>query len=623
VIFLYGLLAGTVQASAGENSGSIFKGGSIFGQGLGFSGGAKKFLPADQAFMFTADVLDGQDITAHWQIADGYYLYRSKFSFQFKGAEGASIGAPVFPAGKFKQDEYFGRMEVYKHAVNIALPLKRNTTGRLPVVLEVRYQGCADAGFCYPPQKKRIDLVLPATGGAGAALRPTAATPLADMPEQDRIAHSLASQSTWLSLLGFFGFGLLLAFTPCVFPMLPILSSIIVGQRQQVSTRRAFMLSASYVLAMALTYTLAGIAAALFGSNLQIMFQNPWVLASFSAVFVVLALSMFGLFQLQLPTALQSRFSALSRRREGSSTYSAAMMGFFSALIVGPCVAPPLAGILIYIGISGDAWRGGLSLFFLSLGMGLPLLVFGTSAGKLLPRAGPWMDVIKNSFGVMLLAVAIWLLERIIPAELTLLLWAALLIMVAVYLGAFDRLEGVVTGWRRFWKGAGAMVFIYGVVLIVGAAGGGVDVLHPLQGLRLAGTQMSTGAKARQPVQVFRPVKGTDGLMQAVQAAAANARPVMVDFYADWCIDCKRMERRTFTDPAVRQSLQQMSLLQADVTANDADDKRLLKQYGLYGPPAILFFDRQGRELKQYRLVGFLDPADFNRHVQAALAAML
>ena len=618
------LLAMPVHAIEMQKTGSLFSTVPGANKGAGFAN-PKTFLKPDKAFIFTAEVRDADTVVARWQIADGYYLYRDKFSFRFKDDVPLTIGEPRFPKGKYKEDEYFGRMEVYYHQVEVVLPLQRQTEGRLPAVLEVRYQGCADQGFCYPPMKQSIDLVIPGSG----ALLPTAGTtgpagPGVALPEQDRIARSLASDSLWLSLLGFFGFGLLLAFTPCVLPMLPILSSIIIGQGKEVSTRRAFLLSSSYVMAMALTYTAAGVTAALFGSNLQIMFQNPWVLGSFSALFVLLALSMFGLYQIQMPAALQSRLAAISQRQAGGTYVGSGVMGFLSALIVGPCVAAPLAGILIYIGMTGDAWLGGLSLFALSMGMGVPLIVFGTSAGKLLPRVGPWMDTIKNIFGVMLLAVAIWLLERIIPAPVTLLLWAALLIIIAVYMGAFDRLDQEASRWRRLWKGSGLVMSVYGVILIVGAASGGDDVLQPLQGMRLSSGTAGGGAVAESRSEpLFKQVKGLEGIRREVMAAAARNQPVMVDFYADWCIDCKRMEKRTFSDPRVRASLDRMVLLQADVTDNDPADQALLKQYGLFGPPAILFFDSRGNELRQFRLVGFLDPEAFSGHARAALANMI
>jgi thiol:disulfide interchange protein DsbD len=581
------------------------------GERLGLIKSEPVFLEPDRAFVFSADVPAAGSISTQWQIADGYYLYRDKFTFRFKEAPAdVTLGAAEFPQGEFKVDEFFGRMEVYRRQVQALLPVMRRENAPATVVLEVGYQGCADQGFCYPPMKQAVSLELPSTDAAATSSPVSGAAGGSAL--QDRIAQSLAQGNLWLNLAGFFGFGLLLAFTPCVFPMIPILSSLIIGQRTQVTTRRAFLLSLSYVLAMALTYTLAGIAAGLFGNNLQAAFQNPWVLGSISVVFVMLALAMFDIYQLQLPANWQVRLNGFSNRQSAGTYVGAAVMGFLSALVVGPCVAAPLAGILLYIGMSGDAVLGGVSLFVLSLGMGLPLLIIGTSAGKLLPRAGAWMGAVKAVFGVLMLAVAVWFLERIVPPPVSMLLWAALLIGAAVYLGAFDRMERGVAGWRRLWKGAGLIVFIYGVLLLIGAAGGGSDPLRPLQGTLIAAGNVPASQKLE-----FRPVKGVDGFRQAMAMAAG--RPVMLDFYADWCVDCKIMERRAFTDAQVHAALAGVVLLRADVTANDELDQELLKQFGLFGPPAILFFDANGTELRPFRLIGYSDPEAFTRHIRQAL----
>jgi thiol:disulfide interchange protein DsbD len=461
--------------------------------------------------------------------------------------------------------------------------------------------------------KQSVSLDLPVVTTASSAAPAPSSASAANTPLQNRIARSLKEDNLWLNLAGFFGFGLLLAFTPCVFPMIPILSSLIIGQGARVTTRRAFLLSLSYVLAMAVTYTLAGVAAALFGKNLQIAFQNPWILGSISVMFVLLALAMFDVYQFQLPAGWQARLNELSNRQSAGTYIGAAVMGFLSALVVGPCVAAPLAGILLYIGMSGDAVLGGISLFVLSLGMGLPLLIIGTSAGRLLPKAGPWMNTIKAVFGVLMLAVAVWFLDRIVPPAVGLLLWAVLLIGTSVYLGAFDRMERGVSGWSRLWKGAGLLIFIYGALLLVGAASGGSDPLRPLQG-SLVAADKSAAARSLE----FESIKGVAGLRQAI--AAAKGRPVMLDFYADWCVDCKIMERRTFSDAQVQAALANVTLLRADVTANDAMDQELLKQFGLFGPPALLFFNRSGDELEQFRLVGYIDPTGFLNHIRSALS---
>lgn len=606
------MAAGTAGAAADSLLGDL-------GRRLGLTEGSNEPLRPEQAFIFSAQSRDTATVVARWDIADGYYLYRQRFKFSLKDSPGLSLGAPVFPTGKMKDDPAFGRMEVYLHQVAIALPITRNTTAEQPLTLVAEYQGCAEFGFCYPPIKQEIRLTLPAgpasatpSPGPIAAVGPAEAV-IGPITDQDRYAASLASKTIWINMALFFGLGLLLCFTPCVLPMIPILSSIIVGQGSALTTRRAFLLSLTYVLAMALTYTVAGVLAGLFGANLQSWFQNPWILGGFAAVFVLLALAMFGLYDLQMPNAIQSRLSELANRQRGGSIVGVAVMGFLSALIVGPCVAAPLAGALIYIGQSGDAVLGGAALFALSLGMGAPLLLIGTSAGKWLPKAGDWMNTIKAVFGVMLLAVAIVLLERIVPAAVALLLWAALLVVSAVYMGALERLQPEANGWRKLWKGVGLLLLIYGGILIVGAASGGRDLFRPLQNLAVAGGNPAAATSRLE----FQRIKGLTGLQQAL--AASQGRPVMLDFYADWCISCKELEQQTFADPRVKATLAGVTLLQADVTANDTDDQALLKAYNLIGPPSILFFGPDGQERRPYRVVGFLNAEKFAAHAKAAL----
>ena len=549
----------------------------------------------------SARVEDPNTVRIDWDIADAYYLYRSKFQFHVKDPQGTSIGLVELAPGKVKEDEYFGKVEVYYQTANAVVGLQRTNLSAENMNLEVVYQGCADAGLCYPPIRKTIPLSLPAAIPA-AVSRPSSG----ELPEQDRIARALAGENIWLVLLGFFGFGLLLTFTPCVFPMIPILSSIIVGQGPELTTRRAFTLSLIYVLAMAATYTGAGVMAGLFGAgaNLQTAFQNPWVISTFSLVFVLLSLSMFGFYDIQFPAAWQAKLAELSNRQSGGSYIGVGVMGFLSALIVGPCVVAPLAGALIYIGQTGDAVLGGLALFALSMGMGAPVLVIGTSAGKLLPKAGPWMDTVKAIFGVVLLGVAIYLLERIVPPWVVLLFWAALLIVAAVYMGALDSLTPGVSGWRRLWKGTGTVMMIYGALLMIGAASGGKDVFRPLQGLT---ARTTADAEDLQ----FQRVKGLYALQVVLAGAAAQGKSVMLDYYADWCISCKEMEKYTFSDRGVKAALSNTIVLQTDVTANDAEDQELLKTFGLFGPPAILFFGADGQEQRQYRVVGFVPAEEF------------
>ena len=593
---------------------------SSFGQKL--SGGNKDpFLPLDQVFIFSAEIASPNSISASWNIADGYYLYRAKFRFAIKGPNedardiGITLGDISLPHGKEKHDESFGLSEVFIHEMVVQLPLQRTNLAATDITLVVGYQGCADAGFCYPPTKQEVLLSLPEA--TTAIETPTSSSDdSAFISDQDRYAKSLADGNIALSMLTFFGLGLLLTFTPCVFPMIPILSSIIAGQGSDITTRRAFWLSLIYVLAMAVTYTAAGIFAGLFGGNLQAAFQDPWILGAFSGVFVLLALSMFGFYELQLPQSLQSKLAEMSNKQQGGTFIGVGIMGFLSALIVGPCLAAPLAAALIYIGQTGDAVLGGAALFALSLGMGAPLLAIGTSAGKLLPKAGPWMDTIKAIFGVLLLGLAIWLLERIIPAAATLALWGILLIVCAIYLGAFNRLQPEAGGWRKFWKGTGIVVLIYGCMLLIGASSGGNNILQPLANLCVG-----EDCEAATPEHSlgFEQIKGLTGLQQALEKASQQNKYVMLDFYADWCISCIEMEKYTFSDSRVQAALADTILLQADVTANDEQDQALMNAFGLFGPPSMLFFDTSGQELAKYRLVGFLDASDFEAHVKTAL----
>jgi len=568
-------------------------------------------LPPDEAFRFFAEVKDGDTLWVSWQIADGYYLYREKFKLALLGATGVKLGSYEIPHGESKHDEEFGAVEVFHRDVGFAIPLSRADGQPVNVQLQANYQGCAEKGVCYPPMQKTASLNLPA-GSAGTKV--SAANLAEPVSEQDRIAFALQSDSAWATVLSFLGFGLLLAFTPCIFPMIPILSGIIVGNGHTITTSRAFMLSLSYVLASALAYTVFGILAGLFGSNLQMLLQKPEVIVAFSALFVLLALSMFGVYTLQMPEFIQSRVVSISNRQHGGTLTGAAIMGALSALIVGPCVAAPLAGALIYIGQTGDAVLGGLALFALGLGMGIPLLIIGASAGKLLPKAGIWMNAVKAAFGVGLLAIAVWLLERILPASVSMFLWALLLIIPAIYLGALDALPHPVSGWRRLWKGIGIVMLTYGVLLLIGVASDSTDPLQPLRGM------YATTAKASPPQSaIFKRVRNSDDLNEQVAAAEAAGKWVMLDFYADWCISCKEMERYTFANPKVQDALNNMVLLQADVTQNSADDQALLKRFGLIGPPATLFFGPDRAERKSLRVVGYMNADEFLGHLQKVL----
>lgn len=591
-------------------------GEDIFAKLRGLSGKQDEFLEPDRAFVLGVEAADADTIKASWDIAERYYLYRDKITFSAEG-QGVSLGDPRIPAGELKEDPYFGKVEIMKGSFDVELPFTRGASEATEIELTVGYQGCAEDGICYPPISKTVHVALtdpvetaaPIAGGADGTV----------ISETDRYAGLLSGGVTLTTLAAFFGVGLLLAFTPCVFPMIPILSGILIGQGHEATSRRALILSAVYVLAMALTYAIAGVAAGLFGSNLQVWFQKPAVIAGFAAVFVILALSMFGLFELQLPSRWQSRLSELSQRQQVGSLTGVGLMGVLSALIVGPCVAPALAGALIYIGRTGDAVLGGLALFAMALGMGMPLLIVGASTGHLLPRAGAWMDTVRRVFGVLMLALAIWFLERILPAPLVLALWAVLLIVCAVFLGAFDSLEPTASGSRRLAKGLGLGGGAYGVMLLVGAAAGHDDVWQPLSAFNVAGlgSPAPPSAVQRPGELTFIPVRGPDGLRSAI--ATATGRPVVLDFYADWCVECKQLEHETFSDEAVRRALDGAVLLRADVTRTDATDKALLKELGLFGPPAILFFDPSGNERRNYRLQGFVEPEPFLKHLDLAL----
>lgn len=566
-------------------------------------------LEPDDAFKFFAEVNDQQHIILNWQIADGYYLYQQQVEVTVINPQSIQLEAIEFPKGKRKVDEIFGDTVVYYHDLRLTQRLTNPLVKATNVTLNIRFQGCADIGVCYPPMNKTVSLSLQPTNHLNIT-QPTKPTP-SNISEQGRIAKALVDNTVWLTALTFLGFGLLLSLTPCVFPMIPILSGIIIGHGKSLTTRKAFYLSFSYVFASAITYALFGILAGLFGSNLQATFQNPWILSIFSGLFVLLALSMFGLYQIQLPNALQSKLSQLSQHQKNGSLWGSAIMGILSTLIVGPCVAAPLAGVLIYIGQTGDAVLGGLALFSLGLGMGIPLLIIGVSAGKLLPKAGHWMEPIKYFFGVLLLAVAIWLVERILPASITLLLWASLFIICAIYLNALDRLPENSSGWQKLSKGVGAILMIYGVILMLGAASGGSNPLKPL-----ANFSLSQKNNTLQHSLPFKRIQNIDDLQAALQLASQNKQFVMLDFYADWCVSCKEMEAFTFSEPSIQQALKNTQLLQADVTKNNEEDRALLNAFSLIGPPAILFFSPNGTEIKQHRVIGYMAADDFLKQLQ-------
>ena len=587
----------------------------------------EEFLDPDIAFVVIAKQGDNNTIKTNWLIQDGYYLYKDKISVSPADDTQITLGELPLPKGKEKEDEYFGRIVSIDHEFNSEIPITKLAANTNAVDLVFKYQGCAKAGLCYPPITKNIRVAIDSSGSTAAAAGLTSGSSSGTstgsgsefQSEQDKIAGTLASGKLLFTVFFFFGLGLLLAFTPCVFPMIPILSSIIVGQGDGITTSKAFSLSLIYVLAMAVTYTIAGVIVGLSGENIQVWFQNPWVISVFAGIFVLLSLAMFGFYELQMPSGIQSKLNNICSGQKQGSYAGAGIMGLLSALIVGPCVTAPLIGALIYIAETGNAWIGGIALFSLSMGMGAPLLVIGTSAGKILPKAGAWMDAVKAVFGVLLLGLAIWLLERILPAPIILLLAGALLIVSAIYLGALDAIKEGTTGWSKLWKGLGLISLVYGGILVIGAAGGSHSLLQPLQGI--ASTQQLSGNETRsnsssEHVLPFQQIKGIDGLRAALTQAASDGRPLMLDFYADWCVSCKEMESFTFSNSDVQNSLDNFVMLQADVTKNDAQDKELLKELGLFGPPAILFYDNTGNELRNYRVVGFMDAGKFSSHIE-------
>jgi thiol:disulfide interchange protein DsbD len=573
---------------------------------------AEEPLEPEQAYKFSARAVDAQTVEARWQIADGYYMYREKIRFSAEPGT-VKLGEARFPAGKVKDDEFFGKVETYRKEVKIRIPVEAN--GAATLTLKASSQGCWDQGVCYPPtpQQATIRLIaaaastpaaLPASVPAtpAAALpepAPAPAAPASDVDESSKIARLLSHGGFWVAIASFFGFGLLLCLTPCVFPMVPILSGIIVNHGHAVTHGRAFALSLAYVLGMAVTYAAVGVAAGFSGTLLSNALQNAWVLGAFGLVFVVLSLSMFGFYELQLPSALQSRLSEKANR-QGGSFGAIATMGALSALIVGPCVAAPLAGALLYIAQTKDAVLGGAALFAMALGMGAPLVAVGVFSRSLLPKAGPWMEAVKKFFGVVMLATALWLVTPVIPVWVQMLGWATLLIVPAIYLHALDGLPAHSSNWHRLWKGVGVLMLLGGTAMLAGVLGGSRDPLQPLGFLR-----SGAAAPAEAHPVAFERIASLAALDSRL---AKTDKPVMLDFYADWCVSCKEMEKFTFADPGVAQRLKQFTLLQADVTANSDDDKALLQRFGLFGPPGIIFF-AGGREIPGLRVVGY-QPAE-------------
>ncbi|MBW5290721.1 MAG: Cytochrome c-type biogenesis protein DsbD, protein-disulfide reductase [Candidatus Ruthia sp. Asou_11_S2] len=566
-------------------------------------------LPADDAFKFSVVAIDANTLLAKWTIHQEYYLYHDKFFFDIKGAK---FGDIVFPKGKIKDDEFFGKIEVHKGVLEVKIPLIN--VSNQPITFIVKYQGCWEGGVCYPPQEKTKDITLLSQVDDSnintAPEKPQAPSiEQVELNETDQITALLQQDNILLVLASFFGFGLLLSLTPCVFPMIPILSGIIVGQKGEVSTKKALIMSIVFVLSMSITYSIAGVLAGYFGENLQVLFQTPWILAIFSLIFVALAFSMFGYYEIQLPANLQGKITKISNGQEGGHLIGVAIMGFLSALIVGPCVAPPLAGALIYIGQTGDTLLGGLSLFVMSLGMGAPLVAIGAGISKL-PKAGGWMDNIKYVFGILMLAIAIYLLDRIISPLTSLVLWAMLTTISPIAMGALSTQTSTSSPWQRIFKALGLIILGYGILLWILVARGGGDMFQPLSG-------WGASSIATESVHIkFKRVKSVDELDQILAKAKSNNQIVMLDFYADWCISCKELERFVFSNASVvnEMAMANVIALQADVTENNANDKALMKRFGLVGPPAILFFNND-IENRLQRIIGEINAQDFLSHL--------
>ncbi|QYJ24802.1 protein-disulfide reductase DsbD [Achromobacter sp. ES-001] len=590
------------------------------------------FLEPEKAFVFSAKMAAPDTLELHYKVAPGYYMYRERFGITISPAGATTLGEAVYPKGEVKYDPTFEKdMEVFHKDVLIRVPVG---SGTAPFTLTLTGQGCADAGLCYPPMDSSVKLT-PVAGGYALAGGLLATAGQSSQPGQSTSAPAATGLGAlvnagdtgladalgglgWAKTAGvFLILGLLLAFTPCVLPMIPILSSIVLGGvAQPRPTRgRGLALAATYVLGMSVVYTALGVAAGLSGAGLAAWLQTPWILTLFAILLTVLALAMFDVFTFQMPSGVQAKLSERSSRVPGGRYTGALLMGALSALIVGPCVAAPLAGALLYISQTGDVILGGSALFAMAWGMGVPLLIVGASSGALLPKAGPWMDGVKRLFGMLLLGTAWWMLIPVVPTWVQMTGWAFLAVVSAVMLRAFDALPAGAGAGRMFAKGLGLLLALAAAAWLIGAASGGRDVLQPLSHLAARGEASVGTAVAKGDMQFTRVRNNAE-----LDALLAQSRqPVMLDFYADWCVSCREMERFTFTDPGVAQRMSGMLLVQADVTANNADDRALLKRFRLFGPPGIMFFEPGGKELPDARVVGFQDAKRFTESLDKVL----
>ncbi|MCK9373209.1 MAG: protein-disulfide reductase DsbD [Sulfuricurvum sp.] len=585
------------------------------------------FLQPEEAFNPKITQIDGKRVQVEIRLGEKIYLYADKVKIEDADTkDGVNIGSPKTstPTVDHEGDPVYDTTPVFQ----IDLSADKELSSEQKVRLNVSFQGCSSAGLCYEPQESVLEISVDGTQLPLAVVSETAddsqssgsdqiASAVekeisngAKQSETDQIAGVIKGGNLWVILLSFFGFGLLLALTPCVFPMIPIISSVIVAQGSGIGTKRAFFLSLVYVLSMAVAYTIAGILAGLFGANLQAAFQTPWIITLIALIFVVLSLSMFDLYELQIPNSIQSRISRVSGKKGG--ILGIAIMGFLSALIVGPCVAAPLAGALIYIGQTGDAFLGGAALFALSIGMGIPLLIVGITAGKFMPRPGAWMDTIKSIFGVMLIGVAIWMVSRIVEESITVLLWGILAALVAINMGALEPLKDQ-RGWsiQSNKKAFAFIALLYAIVLLVGGISGATSPLRPLE---MFIPSKSVIEVKDAPHKSFLKITSLEELNAIVEKN--KGKKVMVDFYADWCTSCKEFEAQTFSDEHVKTAMDAFVLVQVDLTANDEASKTISEKFGIFGPPAILFFDEEGIRLKSADIIGFKEPQEFLTHLQ-------
>ncbi len=600
---LIGQLAVSASSSGNQSSGLSFGQTST----NSFFSGGDALLPVDQAFQFETIALSANQLMARFTMAPNIYLYKDQIELT-SFTDGVVLGEPIFPQAQRKDDPEFGMVDVFYDVAEIEIPITRTLANVTKLDIEASFQGCEDGKVCYPPVANLVTVDLPVAEVIEA--QPVAKDVASvELSETDAIIKDFDG-SIWLIVLQFFGFGLLLSLTPCVFPMIPILSGLIVGQKDP-STAKAFSLSVIYVLAMALTYTLVGVVAGLAGTNLQALFQTPWVIISFSVVFVLLALSMFGFYELQLPAGLQNKLSNISNKQKSGSWLGVAVMGLLSALIVGPCVAPPLAAAVIYISSAdGGPIVGGLALFAMSMGMGVPLIAIGTSAGKWMPNSGGWMNVVKSFFGVLLIGMAVWFLSRILPEDTILMMWGLLMIATAVMWHQNAKDNGL-SGWvMSMFDALKVILLVVGVAQLIGGMAGQSDPLRPLKGVFAGG-----GSVVEQKVE-FTTIKSLADLNAQI---ASSEQPVYLDFYADWCIECKRMEKTTFKDPEIVALSKQLTVLKADVTANDEVDAALMKHFGIVGPPASLFFAANGDPLSAYNFVGYKSAADLKQTFEKIL----